>query len=248
MNSFNTQENQITVLIPCYNEEQTIARVIKDFHDYMPEANIYVYNNNSTDRSVEEIQKTGQAHLFDVKMQGKGAVVRQMFEDARTGKIPGEIFMMTDADCTYLAKDAWKLIQAVEDGADMAIGDRLSSSYFEENKRPFHGIGNNLVRFLVNKLFHGNVKDIMTGYRAFSRKFMDNVTDLRKDGFEVETEMTILALKKGLKITSVLVDYKDRPDGSKSKLNTFSDGSKVIRCIMEEFFRKNPVKREALKA
>ena len=234
MNSFITPEDQISILIPCYNEEQTIAKVIEDFHDYLPEANIYVYNNNSTDRSVEEIEKTGHATLFNVSMQGKGAVVRQMFDDVNNGILQGTIFLMTDADCTYLAKDAWKLIQAVEEGADMSIGDRLSSSYFEENKRPFHGIGNNLVRFLVNKLYHGDIKDIMTGYRGFSKKFIKSVS-VKKDGFEIETEMTIKALKQGLKIKAVLIDYKDRPDGSKSKLNTLSDGKKVLCTIFEEY-------------
>ena len=234
MNSFITPEEKITILIPCYNEEQTIAKVIEDFHNYLPCASIYVYNNNSTDRSVEEITKTNIAQLREVKRQGKGSVVRQMFEDIREKRILGDIFLMTDADCTYLAKDAYKLIYAIEEGADMAIGDRLSSSYFEENKRPLHGFGNNLVRFLVNKLFSGNVKDIMTGYRAFSRRFTEKVS-LKKDGFEVETEMTIQALKHQYKITSVLVDYKDRPDGSKSKLNTLSDGKKVLTCILEEY-------------
>lgn len=243
VNSFETNERDITILIPCYNEEQTIAKVIEDFHSYMPDANIYAYNNNSADKTEEEILKTGCATLMQAPIQGKGAVVKQMFEDVRKGLVPGKIFLMTDADCTYLAKDAYKLICAVEEGADMSIGDRLSSSYFEENKRPFHGIGNNLVRFLVNFLFHGNVKDIMTGYRGFSRRFVEDA-HLKRNGFEVETEMTIFALRGKYKLKSVLIDYKDRPDGSVSKLDTFSDGRKVIRCILEEWTGKKPKEKK----
>ena len=214
-------------MIPCYNEALTIGLVIEDFKKCLPNATIYVYDNNSTDETASIASGYDDVIVRKAPIQGKGAVVKQMFKE-----IDADIYLIVDGDATYPAKYASQLIAGVDNGCDMMLGDRLSSNYFEDNKRPFHGIGNWLVRYLVNKLYHGNIVDIMTGYRAFSKHFVKNV-QLISDGFEVETEMSIYALKNKCKIDSISIDYKDRPDGSVSKLNTFSDGFKVIRTIFK---------------
>ncbi|MBO5435116.1 glycosyltransferase [bacterium] len=215
----------VAVLIPCYNEELTVGSVIDDFRDNLPGAVVYVYDNNSIDKTAD-IARLHGAIVVHAPIQGKGAVVKQMFKE-----IDADIYLMVDGDATYPAKFAFDLIEKL-DSADMVLGDRLSSNYFESNKRCFHGFGNWLVRFLVNKLYKGNIPDIMTGYRAFSRRFVKSI-QLKYDGFEVETEMSIFALKNGYSIESVSIEYKDRPDGSISKLNTFSDGFKVLKTIFK---------------
>lgn len=216
---------KIAILIPCYNESKTIAKVISDYHDVLPEAEIYVYDNNSSDKTDEIARKAGAIVRYEHR-QGKGNVIRSMFRD-----IDAECYLMIDGDDTYPADNALDMVnQVLEQGVDMVIGDRLSSTYFVENKRPFHNIGNVLVRKLVNWFFKGNVTDIMTGYRAFSRNFVKGFPIMSR-GFEIETEMTIHALDKNLCISSMPVGYRDRPEGSESKLNTFSDGFKVIKTI-----------------
>lgn len=219
--------SKIAVLVPCYNEALTVGQVVDDFRTHVPDADVYVYDNNSTDGTAE-IAKEHGAIVVKASVQGKGAVVRQMFKD-----VDADIYLMVDGDATYPARYAPTLIKEVEEnGCDMMLGDRLSSNYFDDNKRPFHGFGNWLVRFLVNKLYKGDITDIMTGYRAFSKQFVKNVV-IKSNGFEVETEMSIWALKNKYTINSIPIDYQDRPDGSKSKLRTFSDGSKVIRTIFK---------------
>ena len=219
---------KIAVLIPCYNEEQTIEKVIRDFLRELPDATIYVYDNNSKDRTSEIASSIDPEHVIVRKetRQGKGNVIRSMFR-----QINADCYVMVDGDDTYPAEHVHDMIKAVlEEGCDMVIGDRLSTSYFTENKRPFHNLGNKTVRKLVNTLFQGNVRDIMTGYRAFSRDFIKN-TPILSDGFEVETEMTIHALDKRFALKEVPVDYRDRPAGSVSKLNTVRDGLRVIKTI-----------------
>ena len=212
----------IAVLIPCYNESQTIGKVVADFKAALPEADIYVYDNNSSD-GTDEIARAAGAIVRYERKQGKGNVIRTMFRE-----IDADCYLMIDGDDTYPAEHARDMVRLVlEEDADMVVGDRLSSTYFTENKRAFHNAGNKTVRKLVNRLFHGNVQDIMTGYRAFSPFFVKTFPVLSK-GFEIETEMTIHALDKNLNLREVQVDYRDRPDGSVSKLNTFSDGSKVL--------------------
>lgn len=213
------------VLIPCYNESQTIAKVISNYKNALPEAEIYVYDNNSTDGTDEIARKAGAIVRYE-RRQGKGNVIRTMFRE-----IDADCYLMIDGDDTYPAENARSMVSKIlDDGYDMVIGDRLSSTYFTENKRPFHNTGNVLVRKLVNRFFHGNVSDIMTGYRAFSTLFVKSFPVLSK-GFEIETEMTIHALDKNLALTSIPVSYRDRPEGSTSKLNTFSDGFKVLKTI-----------------
>ena len=220
---------KISVLIPCYNESKTIEKVVKDYRKALPGATIYVYDNNSTDHTDEIARKAGAVVRYE-RRQGKGNVIRTMFRE-----IEAECYLMIDGDDTYPAEDAEAMVKKVlEEGYDMVVGDRLSSTYFTENKRPFHNTGNVLVRKLVNSIFHGHVTDIMTGYRAFSRLFVKSFPVLSK-GFEIETEMTIHALDKNLALTSIPVGYRDRPDGSVSKLNTFSDGFKVLRTIGRMF-------------
>lgn len=215
----------IAVLIPCYNEEKTIVKVIKDFKKFLPEAKIYVYDNNSTDKS-NKLAKDNGAIVIKEMRQGKGNVVRSMFRD-----INADCYLMVDADDTYPSKDAKKMCDLVlRDNYDMVVGDRLSSTYFTENKRPFHNFGNKIVRFLINKLFKANITDVMSGYRAFSYEFVKSYPVLSK-GFEIETEMTIHAIYKNFKVTSIPVKYKDRVEGSVSKLNTYKDGIMVIRTI-----------------
>ena len=225
----------VAVLVPCYNEEATICRVVHDFSAQLPDADIYVYDNNSKDRTAELASEAG-AIVRKEKKQGKGNVIRTMFRE-----INADCYIILDGDDTYPAEIAPQMIREVlENNADMVIGDRLSSTYFVENKRPFHGFGNVLVRKLVNIIFRGNVKDIMTGYRAFSPLFVKTFPVLSK-GFEIETEMTIHALDKNFNIAEIPVDYRDRPDGSVSKLSTFSDGTKVLLTILRLFKDYRPL-------
>lgn len=225
----------IAVLIPCYNESKTIKQVVESYRKALPEAAIYVYDNNSTDDS-RALARAAGAIVRDEYRQGKGNVIRSMFRE-----IDAECYLMVDGDDTYSADDAKKMCSYVLDGrADMVIGDRLSSTYFSENKRPFHNSGNRLVRFLINKLFHSNIKDVMTGYRAFSREFVKSFPVLSK-GFEIETEMTIHAVDKNFKLVEIPIDYKDRPAGSESKLNTYSDGLKVLKTITILFEEYKPL-------
>lgn len=219
--------DNIAILIPCYNEELTIAKVIKDFSKALPKAQIYVYDNNSTDKSIEIVKKFKKVILRHEYKQGKGNVIRRMFRE-----IDAKCYIMVDADDTYPAENAKQMADLVlKNNVDMVVGDRLSSTYFTENKRPFHNFGNTFVRFAINLLFKSNIKDIMTGYRAFSYEFVKTFAVLSK-GFEIETEMTIHALDKNMSIENVIVDYRDRPEGSFSKLNTISDGFKVIFTII----------------
>lgn len=226
---------RIAVLIPCYNESVTIKKVIEDYKRELPEAAIYVYDNNSTD-GTDKIAKAAGAEVRYEYRQGKGNVIRTMFRE-----IEADCYLITDGDDTYPAEDARQLVDCVLSGkADMAIGDRLSSTYFQENKRPFHNMGNRLVRGAINSLFHSQVKDIMTGYRAFSRLFVKSYPVLSK-GFEIETEMTIHCLDKNFKIAEFPVSYRDRPQGSVSKLNTFRDGAKVLKTIITLFRDYRPL-------
>lgn len=230
----NEIKGKIAVLIPCYNEAKTIEKVVNDFKKKLPEADIYVYDNNSSDNTDQIAKKAGAIVKYEYK-QGKGNVIRSMFRD-----IDADCYLMVDGDDTYPAEDARKMCQAIISGkADMVIGDRLSSTYFTENKRPFHNLGNKLVRFLINKIFDNNVKDIMTGYRAFSYQFVKTFPVLSK-GFEIETEMTIHSVDKNFKLLEMPVQYRDRPQGSVSKLNTFSDGFKVLKTIAELFREYKP--------
>lgn len=220
---------KIAVLIPCYNESKTIAKVVADYKNALPEADVYVYDNNSSDGTDEIARKAGAIVRYE-RRQGKGNVIRSMFRD-----IDADCYLMIDGDDTYPADNARQMCDYVlQGGADMVIGDRLSSTYFEENKRPFHNFGNSLVRTLINRLFHSNVKDIMTGYRAFSRSFVKHFPVLSR-GFEIETEMTIHALDKNFLLKELPIKYRDRPEGSLSKLNTYSDGFKVLMTIARLF-------------
>lgn len=217
--------DKVAVLIPCYNEEKTIAKVIEDARKALPEAVIYVYNNNSTDRTTE-IAKEHGAVVRHEYMQGKGNVIRRMFRE-----IEAQCYIMVDGDDTYPMEFAPEMVDKVlNHNADMVVGDRLSSTYFEENKRPFHNMGNSLVRSSINHLFGCQIKDIMTGFRAFSYGFVKTFPVLSK-GFEIETEMTIHAVYNHMQIDNVIVEYRDRPEGSESKLNTYSDGFKVLGTI-----------------
>ena len=220
---------KIAVLIPCYNESKTIAKVVADYKSALPEADIYVYDNNSSDGTDEIARKAGAIVRYE-RRQGKGNVIRSMFRE-----IDADCYLMIDGDDTYPADNARQMCDFVlQGGVDMVIGDRLSSTYFDENKRPFHNFGNSLVRTLINRLFHSNVKDIMTGYRAFSRCFVKHFPVLSR-GFEIETEMTIHALDKNFLLKEVPIKYRDRPAGSVSKLNTYSDGFKVLMTIARLF-------------
>lgn len=227
---------KIAVLLPAYNEEVTIVKVIEDFRRVLPHADIYVYDNNSKDKTNQLAREAGAIVRFEPR-QGKGNVVRSMFRE-----IDADYYVMADADDTYPAAEVEALLQPLRDGlADMTIGDRLSNgTYAEENKRGFHGFGNNLVRLLVNKLYKGNYNDIMTGYRGFNRLFVKNFPVL-SPGFEIETELSIHALDKRFKLVEVPITYKDRPEGSESKLSTFSDGFKVLRMIFNLFKDYNPL-------
>ena len=218
--------DKIAVLIPCYNESKTIEKVVTDWKNALPEAVIYVYDNNSSDNTAQ-IAKSAGAVVRPEYQQGKGNVIRRMFRE-----IDAQVYVMVDGDDTYPADKAREMVDLVlERQADMVVGDRLSSTYFTENKRRFHNFGNSFVRFGINTLFKSNVKDIMTGCRAFSYEFVKTFPVLSA-GFEIETEMTIHALDKNMKIDNVIIDYRDRPEGSESKLNTISDGMKVIKTIL----------------
>lgn len=228
--------DRIALLIPCYNEAKTIGKVIADAKKYIPEAVIYVYDNNSTDDTAKIAGEAGAVVRHEYK-QGKGNVIRRMFRE-----IDAECYIMTDGDDTYPLEYAREMADKVlHRQADMVVGDRLSSTYFTENKRPFHNMGNSLVRLTINKIFDCDIKDIMTGYRAFSYNFAKTFQILSK-GFEIETEMTIHAVNNNMAIENVIVEYRDRPEGSVSKLNTYSDGVKVLATIGRLFRNYQPFK------
>lgn len=227
--------DKIAVLIPCYNESKTIEKVVTDFKRELPEATIYVYDNNSTDVTDKIAEAAGAVVRYEYQ-QGKGNVIRRMFRD-----IDAECYIMTDGDDTYPAEYAREMADKVlYRNVDMVVGDRLSSTYFEENKRPFHNFGNSIVRNSINSLFKSDIKDIMTGYRAFSYMFVKTFPVLSK-GFEIETEMSIHAVDKNLFVENVVIDYRDRPEGSESKLNTYSDGFKVLKTIFRLFKNYKPM-------
>ena len=225
---------KIAVLIPCYNEEKTIGKVVNDWKKELPEATIYVYDNNSADGTVIAAKEAGAIVRYEY-VQGKGNVIRRMFRE-----IDAEVYIMVDGDDTYPAEYGQQMAKLIlEKKVDMVIGDRLSSTYFQENRRPFHNIGNSLVKRGINVLFQSEVKDIMTGYRAFSYLFVKSFPVLSK-GFEIETEMTIHALDKNMYVENLIIDYRDRPEGSESKLNTYSDGIKVLGTIIRLFRNYKP--------
>lgn len=226
--------DRIAVLIPCYNEAKTVAKVVSDFRRVLPEARIYVYDNNSTD-GTDKLAREAGAEVHYEYQQGKGNVVRRMFQE-----VEAECYLLIDGDDTYPAEAAPEMADRVlRRQADMVVGDRLSSTYFEENKRPFHNFGNSLVRFCINRIFKSGVKDIMTGYRAFSYRFVKTFPVLSR-GFEIETEMTIHAISMNMALENVVIEYRDRPEGSVSKLNTFRDGFKVLRTIFNLFKNYKP--------
>ena len=206
--------DSIAVLIPCYNEARTVAKVVADYRAALPQATVYVYDNNSTDGTADLAAAAG-AVVRKERQQGKGNVLRRMFRE-----IDAECYLLVDGDDTYPAEAAPEMVRAVrERGADMVVGDRLSSTYFTENKRPFHNFGNSLVRFCINRLFGSQIKDIMTGCRAFSFQFVKTYPVLAR-GFEIETEMSIHAVERNMRIENIVIEYRDRPAGSESKLNT----------------------------
>lgn len=226
--------DKIAVLIPCYNESQTIAKVITDFQRELPTAVIYVYDNNSTDETAEIARNYGAVVRYEYQ-QGKGNVIRRMFRE-----IEAQCYLMVDGDDTYPAEYAPEMVRKVlESNTDMVVGDRLSSTYFTENKRPFHNIGNSMVRKIINKIFKSRIQDIMTGYRAFSYQFVKSFPVLSK-GFEIETEMSIHAIDKNMCMDNVIITYRNRPIGSESKLNTFDDGFKVLKTIAKLFRNYKP--------
>lgn len=213
------------VLIPCFNEATTVAKVVTDFRTNLPEAEIYVFDNNSSDSSAEAAAEAGATVIREPR-RGKGFVVRSMFS-----KIDADIYIVVDADDTYPAEAAPSLIGPVAEGkADMVVGDRLSTTYFDANQRAFHNFGNRLVRSLINLLFRSNVRDVLSGYRVFSREFVKNFP-VQSEGFEIETEMTIHALDRKYNILELPVDYRNRPTDSSSKLNTVTDGFRVLRML-----------------
>ena len=227
--------DKIAVLIPCYNEAKTIEKVVSDFKKQLPEAVIYVYDNNSSDGTDEIARRAGAVVRYEYQ-QGKGNVIRRMFAE-----IDAECYVMVDGDDTYPADQVQPLVDKVlNKKADMVVGDRLSSTYFEENKRPFHNFGNSIVRGSINLLFKNDIKDIMTGYRAFSYRFVKTFPVLSK-GFEIETEMSIHAIDKNMYVENSVIEYRDRPEGSESKLNTYSDGFKVIKTIIRLFRTYGPM-------
>ena len=228
--------DKIAVLIPCYNEEQTIAKVVREAKEALPEAVVYVYDNNSTDRTVEIAKAQGAVVRYEHK-QGKGNVIRRMFRE-----IDARCYLMIDGDDTYPLNCAGEMTDRVlARGADVVVGDRLSSTYFTENKRPFHNFGNSLMRTGINSLFHTDIKDIMTGYRAFSYEFVKTFPVFSK-GFEIETEMTIHAVNYNMQVENVVVEYRDRPEGSVSKLNTYKDGFRVIRKMLQLYRNYRPAR------
>lgn len=226
--------DQIAVLIPCYNESKTIEKVVKDWKAALPEATIYVYDNNSTDHTDEIARNAGAVVRYEYQ-QGKGNVIRRMFRE-----IDAKCYIMADGDDTYPAEYGREMVNLVfEKNVDMVVGDRLSSTYFTENKRLFHNFGNSIVRKSINTLFKSDIKDIMTGFRAFSYQFVKTFPVLSK-GFEIETEMSIHALDKNMLVENVIIQYRDRPEGSESKLNTYSDGMKVLFTIVRLFRNYKP--------
>ena len=231
---FENQNLSVAVLLPCYNEEVTIGKVVRDFKASLPDATIYVYDNNSTDRTAEIAEAEG-AIVRKEPRQGKGNVIRAMFED-----IDADVYVMADGDDTYPADAAPAMVAKVLEGYDMVIGDRLSSTYFQENKRPFHNFGNRLVRGSINGLFNAHVTDIMTGYRAFNFTFVKTYPVLSR-GFEVETEMTIHSLNNNLRLFEMPIQYRDRPEGSVSKLDTVGDGIKVMSTIFRMIREYKPL-------
>lgn len=227
---------KIAVLLPCYNEASTIAKVVTDFRAALPEADIYVYDNNSTDGTAQVAQQAG-AIVRHEPVQGKGNVIRRMFRE-----VEADCYLMADGDDTYPAEQARQMVTPVlEEHVDMVIGDRLSSTYFEQNKRPFHNGGNRVVRWLIRRFWHTDIHDIMTGYRAFSRTFVKNFP-VMSGNFEIETEMTIHALDRRFLLREVPVAYRDRPQGSVSKLNTFSDGISVLKTIVLLYKEYRPLR------
>jgi glycosyltransferase involved in cell wall biosynthesis len=228
------QNPEIAVLLPCYNEEITISKVVRDFKAALPSASIYVYDNNSSDNTAQ-LAKDAGAIVRHEPRQGKGNVIRAMFQE-----IDADVYVMADGDDTYPAEDSPAMVQKILEGYDMVIGDRLSSTYFQENKRPFHNVGNKMVRGAINHLFSASISDIMTGYRAFSFTFVKTYPVLSK-GFEIETEMTIHSLDRNVKIYELPVNYRDRPEGSVSKLNTVGDGIKVMSTIFRMIREYRPL-------
>ena len=227
--------HKIAILIPCYNESKTIAKVVGDFKKQLPEANIYVYDNNSTDNTADIARQAGAIVRYEQR-QGKGNVVRRMLAD-----IEADCYLLVDGDDTYPSDNAKEMCDIVlNEHYDMVIGDRLSSTYFQENKRPFHDYGNRFVRYAINKIFHSDIKDIMTGYRALSRHLVMSVP-LLSEGFEIETELTINVLDNQLRIKQIPIEYRDRPIGSTSKLSTFKDGIKIIGTIFRLFRDYKPL-------
>lgn len=227
--------DKIAILIPCYNESKTIKKVVTDLKRELPEATIYVYDNNSSDGTDEIARNAGAVVRYEYQ-QGKGNVIRRMFAE-----VDADCYVMVDGDDTYPANQVREMVNKVLDRqVDMVVGDRLSSTYFEENKRPFHNLGNSLVRGSINTLFKNDIKDIMTGYRAFSYRFVKTFPVLSK-GFEIETEMSIHAIDKNMFVENVVIEYKDRPEGSESKLNTYSDGFKVLKTIARLFRTYRPM-------
>ena len=231
---FKSNQTSVAVLLPCFNEEVTIGKVVRDFKAALPDATVYVYDNNSTDRTAEIAAAEG-AIVRREPRQGKGNVIRAMFED-----IDADVYVMADGDDTYPADAAPAMVSKVLDGYDMVIGDRLSSTYFQENKRPFHNFGNRLVRGSINGLFGAHVTDIMTGYRAFNFTFVKTYPVLSR-GFEVETEMTIHSLNNNLRLYEMPIQYRDRPEGSVSKLDTVGDGIKVMSTIFRMIREYKPL-------
>lgn len=226
--------DKIAILIPCYNESRTIEKVVKDWKKELPEARIYVYDNNSTDMTADMAHQLGAIVRYEYQ-QGKGNVIRRMFRE-----IDAECYIMVDGDDTYPAEYGRQMTEKILNRkVDMVVGDRLSSTYFEENKRIFHNFGNDLVRRSINHLFGCKIQDIMTGYRAFSYQFVKSFPVLSK-GFEIETEMTIHAVDKNMLVENVVIEYRDRPEGSESKLNTYSDGIKVLKTIVRLYKNYRP--------
>ena len=227
--------DKIAVLVPCYNESKTVKKVVEDFRRVLPEAVVYVYDNNSTDGTAELAAAAGAVVRHEYQ-QGKGNVIRRMFRE-----IDAEVYIMVDGDDTYPAEAAPEMVRkVVEEQADMVVGDRLSSTYYTENKRPFHNFGNSFVKNCINRFFDANIQDIMTGYRAFSYQFVKTFPVLSR-GFEIETEMSIHAADKHMQVDHVVIEYRDRPEGSVSKLNTFSDGLKVLSRILSLYKNYKPL-------